>query len=246
MDEALGEDAWEQIHGKNELPKKYVPPFLRDSSPNKQHEDLSDVKENLYALEVEAGLNKKGADSSDDEMMRPGGLTRAPNHVSFPHDANRVSESGHVAHGGNGGNIRDMRFIRLKIKSLVIEDGTLLQELHSDAQGFSLTCALPLPDIYQHVIADQFVKLSNKTVVSENEFDFTNLSLYNFQVNEETFNDLSRSHLQIMLDEKAVHGEIQMSRLLMAPNFALKTKIPLMKTVLSSGSGASQAKKEKK
>jgi len=52
------------------------------------------------------------------------------------------------------------------------------------------------------------VKLSNKTVVSENEFEFTNLSLYNFQVNEETFNELSQSHLQIMLDEKNVHGEI--------------------------------------
>lgn len=148
MDEALGEDAWEQIHGKNEIPKKYVPPFLRDSSPAKTNQDLSDVKENLYALEVEAGLNKQGDCSSDDETT--GGFTRAanPNHVTFPHDANRVSDSGHIAHGGNGGNIRDMRFIRLKIKSLVIEDGNLLQELHSDEKGFSLTCALPLPDIY--------------------------------------------------------------------------------------------------
>ena len=131
MDEALGEDAWEQIHGKNEIPKKYVPPFLRDQSPAKNNnQDLSDVKENLYALEVEAGLNKQ-AESSDDETT--GGFTRGPHHVTFPHDVNRVADSGHISHGGNGGNIRDMRFIRLKIKSLVVEDGNLLQELHSDA-----------------------------------------------------------------------------------------------------------------
>ena len=29
MEEAIGDDAWEKLHGPNEVPKKYVPPFLR-------------------------------------------------------------------------------------------------------------------------------------------------------------------------------------------------------------------------
>lgn len=28
MDEAMGDDAWAKIHGPNEIPKRYVPPFL--------------------------------------------------------------------------------------------------------------------------------------------------------------------------------------------------------------------------
>ena len=30
MDEAMGDDAWTKIHGPNEMPKRYVPPFLQD------------------------------------------------------------------------------------------------------------------------------------------------------------------------------------------------------------------------
>ena len=30
MDEAMGDDAWEKLHGPNEIPKRYVPPFLQD------------------------------------------------------------------------------------------------------------------------------------------------------------------------------------------------------------------------
>ena len=29
MEEAIGDDAWEKLHGPHEVPKKYVPPFLR-------------------------------------------------------------------------------------------------------------------------------------------------------------------------------------------------------------------------
>ena len=28
MDEAMGDDAWEKLHGHNQIPKRYVPPFL--------------------------------------------------------------------------------------------------------------------------------------------------------------------------------------------------------------------------
>lgn len=97
--------------------------------------------------------------------------------------------------------------------------------------SFSLTAALPLPDIYKRSIADQFIKLSNYDIVSVNEFEFTNLSLYNFKVSEETITQLSNANLQIMLDEKSVHGQISMAKLLLAPNFHLKVTIPLKKSV---------------
>lgn len=102
-------------------------------------------------------------------------------------DANKIQ------FGGNGGNLTDMRFIRMKIKSLVVEDGRVLQELISQTEAldkgkFSLTISLPLPDIYKKSISHQVVKLNNYSVVSTNEFEFTNLSLYNFMISEETFN----------------------------------------------------------
>ena len=85
--------------------------------------------------------------------------------------------------------------------------------------SFNLTAALPLPDIYKGTIADQWIKLSNYDVVSINEFEFTNLSLYNFKVSEETITQLANANLQVMLDDKSVHGSISMAKLLLAPNF---------------------------
>ena len=85
--------------------------------------------------------------------------------------------------------------------------------------GFSLTTALPLPDIYKRTINDQFIKLSNYDIISVNEFEFTSLSLYNFKVSEETITELSNSHIQVMLDDLNVHGQIPMTKLLLAPNF---------------------------
>ena len=82
-----------------------------------------------------------------------------------------------------------------------------------------MTCALPLADIYKNVITDTFIKLTNGKEVSFNEFEFSSLSLYNFRVNEETFQDLSSACLQIMIDNEGVHGFIPMSKLLMADNY---------------------------
>lgn len=130
-----------------------------------------------------------------------------------------------------------MRFIRMKIKSLVIEDATVLQELHAQTQElsaskFALTVTLPLPDIYKRAISNQIIKLNNYTVVAENEFEFTSLSLYNFMVSEETFNGLSASSLKVSLDDMDIQGKFQMNKLLMAPNFKLAVQIPLTKTVV--------------
>ena len=65
-----------------------------------------------------------------------------------------------------------------------------------------------MPDIYKRAIANQYVKLNNYTVVSENEFEFTSLSLYNFMVSEETFNALSASYLTVSIDDMNIAGKV--------------------------------------
>lgn len=51
MNEALSTDnAWEALHGKNEVPKGYVPPFL---SKKKEEQINDDELDELYALEVD-------------------------------------------------------------------------------------------------------------------------------------------------------------------------------------------------
>lgn len=52
------------------------------------------------------------------------------NRVTFAHDDDRLEmDANQIQFGGNGGNLTDMRFIRMKIKSLVIEDANVLQEV---------------------------------------------------------------------------------------------------------------------
>jgi hypothetical protein len=79
-----------------------------------------------------------------------------------------------------------MRFIKIRITTLRIEDEALLHSLIDET--FSIVVDLPMPDIYQKKISMQQIKLSNYDIVSFNEFAFNNLSLYNFKIDEETFN----------------------------------------------------------
>lgn len=97
--------------------------------------------------------------------------------------------------GGRGGNLADMRFIRLKIKTLTIDDNSTVQSLISN--GFALHVGLPLADIYNKSVQMQTIKLSNYDVVGISEFEFTSLSVYNFKVSEDTFGELSQSELTI-------------------------------------------------
>ena len=153
-----------------------------------------------------------------------------------------------IQFGGNGGgaNLTDMKFIRMKIKSLVVEDGHTLQELHGGSSKFSMSVALPLPDVYNQSLATQTVNLSNYSVVSENEFEFTSLSLYNFMVSEETFNHLSASELCIQLDNMSIEGRVKMNKLLMAPNFKLSLQVPLTKTVVIESADSKKSAEQKK
>ena len=56
MDEAIGDDAWEKLHGPHEIPKKYIPPFLQDEP--KEEEPTSNPLDNIYELEIDESLNK--------------------------------------------------------------------------------------------------------------------------------------------------------------------------------------------
>lgn len=89
---------------------------------------------------------------------------------------------------------------------------------------------MPLADIYQRTINNQEIKLSNYDVTKDNEFEFTNLSLYNFKVSEETFGQLSQSELKIQIDDSPVAGCISMGKLLLAPNYQLKAIVDIVKT----------------
>jgi len=106
-----------------------------------------------------------------------------------------------------------------------------------------LTVAVPLPDIYNKVVQDQFIKLSNYDIVSFNEFEFTSLTLYNFKVSEETFNQLAQANLQCMIDGAGVHGEMSMNKLLLSSDFKLKFTVPLIKSVQKD---AKEARKERR
>jgi len=151
--------------------------------------------------------------------------------------------------GSKGGNLTDMRFIRMKVKSLVVEDGAVLKQLHSQMESphkFSLSLALPLPDIYNKRISQQLVKLSNYSVVSENEFEFTNVSLYNFMVSEDTFNQLSSADLTVSIDDMNIDGSVKMNKLLMAPDFRLALKVPLTKVVIIESKASQMTAEQKK
>lgn len=79
-----------------------------------------------------------------------------------------------------------------------------------------------------------------------NEFEFSSLTLYNFRITDETFNMLSQSYIQVMLDDLQVHGQIQMSKLIMAPNFKLAVRIPLTKTTVVQQKKKKLTEQEKK
>ena len=62
MDEAMGADAWTELHGHQERPKAYVPPFMRDQGPKKPSKDFEQKErermDNLYSIEIDANFKK--------------------------------------------------------------------------------------------------------------------------------------------------------------------------------------------
>jgi hypothetical protein len=58
-------------------------------------------------------------------------------------------EAAKEAHAG--GNLMDMKYCRMKVKTLSLEDNELLQALLSE--NFNLSLSLPLPDIYYKTVS---------------------------------------------------------------------------------------------
>jgi hypothetical protein len=186
MTDALEPDtAWNQLHGEHEVaPKKYVPPFLQPAKLKQEDDRNFEISEsarldNIYSLEVDA--------QADGIKIEP-----SPAKPSSNQFESEIPQK-------EGGNLKDMRYIRMKIKTLKVEDNDALCKLNKDgfsiADGFFLTVSLPLADVNNNNVSDQFIKLNNYDVISGNEFEFTSLNLYNFRINEETFNELAQSNL---------------------------------------------------
>jgi hypothetical protein len=58
--------AWESIHGIHQVPKTYVPPFMKDEHDEMMQNSPEKIKEKMYDLEVE---NK--ASYPDEETLSP-------------------------------------------------------------------------------------------------------------------------------------------------------------------------------
>lgn len=71
--------------------------------------------------------------------------------------------------------------------------------------------------------------MNNYDIISFNEFAYNNSSLYNFKVDEETFNKLVNSTLKISIDGQSVSGSLSMIKLIMAKNYKFDFSIPLEK-----------------
>ncbi len=68
-------------------------------------------------------------------------------------------------------------------------------------------------------------------MVSFNEFAYNNSTLYNFKVDEETFNKLVSAQLKVALDAYNVTGSLGMIKLLMSKNYKYEVSIPLERQV---------------
>jgi hypothetical protein len=53
MEEAIGDNAWEKLHGPHAVPKKYENPFTASRLPAKEEATNYD---HIYNMEIEANL----------------------------------------------------------------------------------------------------------------------------------------------------------------------------------------------
>lgn len=138
MDQALDADAaWEAIHGPHAVPKKYVPPFL-----NKQEERKDEEIDRLYELEIERKFATSGKDSKGNNKRRNIDTGSSSDEDAVSKATGDIREQV----SGTNGHVSEMKFIKVKINTLKIENEELLHSLLD--QTFTLTLEVPLPDIY--------------------------------------------------------------------------------------------------
>ena len=101
--------------------------------------------------------------------------------------------------------IKDMKFIRIKVKQFRVEsDQALISKLIDES--FNLQINIPLPDPYQKKISVQQVHLNNYEVENFNEFAFNSLSMYNFRIDEQTLADYVQSKMTFKIPEHGIDG----------------------------------------
>lgn len=208
--------AWEQIHGIHHVPKAYVPPFMKEQDPEKIKEDMYDLQVELEAEEEEFQVHPRKAQTSKNKPP-----------VDLDNQQQNLEDFDEMESGKR--QIKDMRFIRFKVKTLRIEDETLLHKIID--RGFNLSGKIPLPDPYQQIISDQEVTLNNYEVLGFNEFAFNSLSLFNFRIDESTLGDYVQSELRFGILEHNVQGQLKMNKLIMSHDFKLETSIELIQTI---------------
>ena len=65
-------------------------------------------------------------------------------------------------------------------------------------------------------------------------------------ISEDCFNKLSASELKVDIDGMGIEGKIQMNKLLMAPNFKLAFRLPMIKTVVIESLASKMTAQERK
>jgi hypothetical protein len=112
---------WEQIHGMHHVPKSYVPPFMKaEHDEMVQASSPEKVKDELYELELEEqALNK------DEE---PAEKPKLPRRKNFDYDNNQNLEEAPWADQDRR-QIKDMRFIRIKVKQMRAEAQELISKI---------------------------------------------------------------------------------------------------------------------
>ena len=122
MNEALdpSTSAWEQIHGIHHVPKSYVPPFMKDEMGQVMQSTDSNakMKDKMYDLEVEALA--EGADVNESIIKV---TPQEPHQDTKPTiDLEQEQNLEDVpAYESGKRQIKDMKFIRVKVKTLRVE-----------------------------------------------------------------------------------------------------------------------------
>jgi len=57
------------------------------------------------------------------------------------------------------------------------------------------------------------------------------MSLYNFRIDEDTFNKLVAAQVDFEIEGRGVKGALNMNKVLLAQNFKMEASIPLEKTI---------------
>lgn len=65
-------DAWEQLHGRFNAPKGYIPPFMQKENNQIQEEETPEqIKDKLYDMQVELEAKEQQQETRTQPGLRP-------------------------------------------------------------------------------------------------------------------------------------------------------------------------------